>query len=121
MIRVGPPNCVDARDVLVVFLVVPDFAAFAGRGVRDPERERVAARERGAHHSGPRVIARRLRSTPSTATSATAPSCLRVVRRTIRVAEAPGALMRLQTEWRPRPPDERDPPAVGRPRRARVV
>src|SRR4051794_6896191 len=48
---VGPSNRAYVREILVVFLVVPELLAFAARDIRDPERQRVATRERGRRQS----------------------------------------------------------------------
>jgi hypothetical protein len=50
-----PLNGVDRVEVFVVFRVVPELLAFAGRDVGHPERERVAAGERRGHQTGTRI------------------------------------------------------------------
>src|SRR5207244_1633635 len=110
-IRAGPLDRVDSREALIVFRVVPELVTFAGGGVGDPERQRVAALKRRIEQPGPlldrsaalpfsRSASCGRASTSSrttTAAASTAKRSQRVVCRTVRIADAPRALMRLLT------------------------
>src|SRR5581483_8801680 len=120
MIRIGPADRVDAGKLFVILLVVPELLAFAGCDVGNPEREGVAAAELGVVETRT-VIARAfvgLRSTASsaatttTSTSTIAQRVQRVVRRTVRIADAALPLVRLFTERSARASDEGDARAV---------
>jgi hypothetical protein len=111
VIRVGPPNRVHAGEAAIVRRVVPELVTLPGREIEDPERQRVAAGERRAEESRTVVAARLRRLTaPATSAAAAAParSVQRVVRRTVRIADASRALMRLLAERRARAANERD-------------
>src|SRR5262249_25750280 len=127
-IRAGPLNRVDRVEILVVLLVVPELPAFASRHICDPERQRVAAGERRRHQPGARIArlgrgaAAATASTPALSAAATGANRVqRVIRGTVRVADASQSLVRLLTKRGSRSADERDALAVRRPGGTAVV
>src|SRR5581483_199287 len=104
VIGIGPREPrIHGGEFLVVFLVVPELLRVAARRVSDPERQGVAAGERRVEQTGARVVAPRLLlAAAASRAGAAAPAQRgeRVVRRAVRVADAPRSTVRLLTERR---------------------
>ncbi len=122
----------EVREQAIVRLVVPHLDRVAGRDIRLPHRQVVAAPERRLRQ--PRDVGdswcRLVRATSSrlSVLRASVPTAAPTATgfrtglegRTIRHADAATTLLRLLPESQTRPPHEDDAPAVGGPERARV-